>query len=117
MSCTHHPATSYRRLTTEHKSALSDKDQRRQSDEQAKAKSLRDQQAQQLPVDQQKAGGSEAVDAAARKERAWAQQYKKPPKCDGNPTSETMTECANDYIRTKQQFDRAYDARHGFGKQ
>ena len=60
MSCTHHPATSYRRLTTEHKSALSDKDQRRQSDEQAKAKSLRDQQAQQLPVDQQKAGGSEA---------------------------------------------------------
>ena len=44
-------------------------------------------------------------------------EYKKPPKCDGNPTSETMTECANDYIRTKQQFDRAYDARHGFGKQ
>ena len=60
MSCTHHPATSYRRLTTEHKPALSDKDQRRQSDEQAKAKSLRDQQVQQLRVDQQKAGGSEA---------------------------------------------------------
>ena len=111
------PAAAYRRLTTDRKAPLSSKEQQRQADEQSKAKSLRDQQAQQLRVDQQKAGGSEAVDAAARKEREWSKHYKKPPKCDGNPNSETMTECANDYIRTKKQFDRAYEARHSQSKQ
>ena len=84
---------------------------------QADAKTLRDRQAQQLRADQQRSGGSEAVEAAARKERAWTKYYKKPAKCDGNPNNETMTECANDYIRSKQQFDGAYEARHGPSKQ
>ena len=98
-------------------SPASEKEQQRQSAEQVQAKAVRDRQAQQLRADHQRAGGSEAVDAAARKERAWAQHYKKPTKCDGNPNNETMTECANDYIRSKQQFDRTYEARHGQGKQ
>ena len=87
----------------------SEKEQPRQVDEQAKAKSSRDQQARQQRLDQQAAGGSQAVDAAARKERAWAQHYKTPAKCDGNPNSQTMTECANDYIRSRRQFDEAYE--------
>jgi len=78
--------------------------------DQAKAKALRDEQARQLRADQQKAGGSEALEAAARKERAWTKFYKKPPQCDGNPNTETMTECANDYIRAKRQFEQAYAA-------
>ena len=73
-----------------------------------RAKTLRDQQAQQLRADQQKAGGSEAAEAAARKERAWADYYKQPAKCDGQPNNETMTECANYYIRSKRQFEDAY---------
>lgn len=89
---------------------LSEREQLRQSAEQAKEKMLRDQQARQLRSDQQKAGGSEAAEAAARKERAWTKFYKKPPQCDGNPNSETMTECANHYIRAKRQFEEAYSA-------
>lgn len=107
------PAASFRRLTTEQPrpaAPLSEKEQLRQADEQAKAKTLRDRQAQQLRADHQKAGGSEAAEAAARKERAWAKYYKKPAKCDGNPNNETMTECANDYIRSKRQFEEAYAA-------
>lgn len=89
---------------------LSEKEQQHQAAEQAKAKKLRDDQARQLRVDQQKAGGSEAQEAAARKERAWASFYKKPPQCDGNPTDAVMTECANHYIRAKRQFEAAYAA-------
>jgi len=84
--------------------------QQREPADQAKAKTLRDEQARQLRADQQKAGGSEALEAAARKERAWSKFYKKPPQCDGNPNTETMTECANDYIRSKRQFEQAYAA-------
>ena len=78
--------------------------------EETTSKKLRDDQARQLRADQQKAGGSEAVEAAARKERAWTKFYKKPPQCDGNPNNETMTECANDYIRSKRHFEEAYAA-------
>jgi hypothetical protein len=89
---------------------LSEKEQQRQATDQAKAKTLRDEQARQLRADQDKAGGSEALEAAARKERAWAKFYKKPPQCDGNPNNETMTECANHYIRAKRRFEEAYAA-------
>jgi len=104
---------SFNQLTdgdTRKSAPLSEKEQQRQSAEQGKEKRLRDQQARQLRSDQQKAGGSEAVEAAARKERAWTKFYKKPPQCNGNPNSETMTECANHYIRAKRQFDEAYAA-------
>jgi hypothetical protein len=45
-----------------------------------------------------------------RKQRAWARYYKKPPHCDDNPTSDTLVECANHYIRARRQFDEAYAA-------
>lgn len=48
--------------------------------------------------------------AADRKERAWAQFYKKPPQCDDNPTKTTMVECANHYIRAKREFEETYAA-------
>ena len=86
------------------------KEPQRAATEQATAKKLRDDQARQLRADQQKAGGSEALEAAARKERAWTKFYKKPPQCDGNPTDAAMTECANHYIRAKRQFEEAYAA-------
>lgn len=92
---------------------VSEREQQRQAAEQAKASTLRDEQARQLRADQQKAaggGGSEALEAAARKERAWTKYYKKPAMCDGNPTNETMTECANHYIRSKRQFEEAFAA-------
>ena len=44
------------------------------------------------------------------KEGALTKFYKKPAKCDGNPNNETMTECANDYIRSKRQFEVDYAA-------
>lgn len=75
------------------------------------AKALRDEQARQLRTEQQRASGgagSEALEAAARKERAWNRFYKKPAQCDGNPSSDVMTECANHYIRAKRQFEEAY---------
>lgn len=86
------------------------KEQQREATEQATAKKLRDDQARQLRADQKKAGGSEALEAAARKERAWTKFYKQPPQCDGNPTDAAMTECANHYIRAKRQFEEAYAA-------
>ncbi len=86
------------------------KEQQREAIEQATAKKLRDDQARQLRADQKKAGGSEALEAAARKERAWTKFYKQPPQCDGNPTDAAMTECANHYIRAKRQFEEAYAA-------
>jgi hypothetical protein len=85
----------------------------RDAAEQAQAKNLRDEQARQLRADQQKASGgagNEALEAAARKERAWNRFYKKPSQCDGNPTSDVMTECANHYIRAKREFESAYAA-------
>ncbi len=85
----------------------------RDAAEQAQAKQLRDEQARQLRADQQKASGgagNEPLEVAARKERAWNQFYKKPAQCDGNPTSDVMTECANHYIRSKRQFEAAYVA-------
>jgi hypothetical protein len=51
-----------------------------------------------------------ALEAAARKERAWTQFYKQPPQCDGNPTDAAMTECANHYIRARRHFEEAYAA-------
>ena len=59
------------------------KEQQREATEQATAKKLRDDQARQLRADQQKAGGSEALEAAARKERAWTKSYKQ----DANATN------------------------------
>lgn len=88
-----------------------EKERLRQAAEQAAAKTLGDQQARQLRADQQQApggGGSEALQAAARKERAWTKFYKKPEKCDGNPNDQTMTECANHYIRARREFEAAY---------
>lgn len=85
----------------------------RDAAEQAQAKHLRDEQARQLRADQQKASGgagNEALEAAARKERAWSQFYKEPAQCDGNPSNDVMTECANHYIRSKRQFEQAYAA-------
>jgi len=107
------PVASFHQLTrgeTRPAIPLSEKEQQRQVTEQAKVKTLRDEQARQLRADQQKAGGSEALEAAARKERAWTKFYKKPPQCDGNPTDAAMTECANHYIRAKRQFEEAYAA-------
>ena len=85
----------------------------RDSTEQTQAGHLRDEQARQLRADRQKASGgagNEALEAAARKERAWSQFYKKPAQCDGNPSNDVMTECANHYIRSKRQFEAAYVA-------
>jgi hypothetical protein len=90
-----------------------EKERQRQATEQANAKRLRDQQARQLRTDQQNASGggaSAAVEAAARRERAWAKYYKKPTQCEGNPNNETMVECANHHIRAKRQFEEAYAA-------
>lgn len=107
---------SFQRLTdggTPPSAPVNEKDQQRQSAEEAKDKALRDAQARQLRADQQKAaggGGSEALQAAARKERAWAKYYKKPPQCDGNPNSDTMMACANQFIRAKREFEEAYAA-------
>jgi hypothetical protein len=92
---------------------VGEREQERQAAEQAIDKASRDQQARQLRAEQQKAaggGGSEALDAAARKERAWTKFYRKPANCEGNPTNETMTECANHYIRSKRQFEEAFAA-------
>jgi hypothetical protein len=110
------PAGSFRQLTNDRQGTsapLSQKEQQRHAAEQAKDKGLRDQQARQLRVDQQRSaggGGSEALEAADRKERAWNKYYKKPATCEGNPSNEAMTECANHYIRAKRQFEEAYAA-------
>ncbi len=45
-----------------------------------------------------------------RKQRAWARYYKKPPYCVDNPTSDTLIDCANHYIRARRQFEEAYAA-------
>jgi hypothetical protein len=45
-----------------------------------------------------------------RKQRAWARYYKKPPYCENNPTSDTLIDCANHYIRARRQFEEAYAA-------
>ena len=89
-----------------------DKASPRQAADEAAASKLRDQQARQLRADQNAAtgAGSEAAEAAARKERAWAKFYKKPAQCEGNPNNDTMVECANHFIRAKRQFDEAYAA-------
>lgn len=109
------PVDSFKQLIDGNRqpSPHSDKKPARQASEQGAAKTLRDQQARQLRADQQKAAGggtSEALEAAARKERAWAKFYKQPAQCDGNPSSETMTECANHYIRAKRRFEESYAA-------
>lgn len=91
----------------------SEKERQRAVAEQAQASASRDEQARQLRADQQKASGgagSAALEAAAHKERAWTRFYKRPSQCEGNPTAEAMTECANHYIRSKRQFDEAYAA-------
>jgi hypothetical protein len=51
-----------------------------------------------------------ALEEAARKERAWAKFYKRPPMCDDNPNNQTMVECANGHIRAKRQFEEQYAA-------
>ena len=51
-----------------------------------------------------------AIEEAARKERAWARFYKRPPHCDNNPNQGQMIECANQHIRAKRQFEEAYAA-------
>ena len=110
------PVGPLRQLTADRPRAsapLSEKEQQRQAAEQAKDKASRDHQARQLRADQQRAaggGGSEALQAADRKERAWNKYYKKPATCKGNPSNESMTECANHYIRAKRQFEEAYAA-------
>jgi hypothetical protein len=63
--------------------------------------------AQQRAIDDAK---RTAIEEAARRERAWAKFYKRPPNCDNNPNQETMVECANHHIRAKRQFDEAYAA-------
>jgi hypothetical protein len=84
---------------------------RRRTAEEEVGRVQRDQQARQLRAEQQQASDDAqraAQDAAARKERAWTKFYRKPLQCDGNPTSDTMVECANQFIRTKRQFEEAY---------
>lgn len=51
-----------------------------------------------------------AIEEAARKERAWARFYKRPPYCDNSPNQEAMVECANHHIRAKRQFEEGYAA-------
>lgn len=51
-----------------------------------------------------------ALDEQIRRERAWQKFYKRPAKCDENPNSETMMQCANEHIRAKRQFDELYAA-------
>ena len=52
-----------------------------------------------------------AAEAAARKERAWAQYYRKPAICDNQAINDAqMVQCANDYIRAKRSFEEQYAA-------
>ena len=46
--------------------------------------------------------------AAERKERAWAQFYKRPAACDDSPPKASMVECANHFIRAKREFEQSY---------
>lgn len=46
--------------------------------------------------------------AAERKDRAWADYYKKPAMCDEYATRAIMVECANQYIRARSQFEESY---------
>jgi hypothetical protein len=48
-----------------------------------------------------------AIEEAARKERAWAKFYKRPPHCDNNPNDQQMVDCANEHIRAKRRFEEA----------
>jgi hypothetical protein len=77
------------------------------------ARALQDQRDRQALADQQRSAEAArrlAQEAAERKERAWAKYYKKPPQCDGDPNSETMMACANQFIRAKREFEEAYAA-------
>ncbi len=100
----------------------------RQLADQVDAGVLRDQQAQQLGAEQQRAADASqraaleqakrkaeasqrAVQhAAERKDRDWARFYTKPAHCDDNPSKATMVECANHFIRAKRQFEEMHAA-------
>jgi hypothetical protein len=63
------------------------------------------------------AGGRQAatapqgpLTALERKQRAWARYYKKPPHCDNNPSSDSLVDCANHFIRARRQFEEDYAA-------
>ena len=43
-----------------------------------------------------------------RKERAWAEHYKKPRHCVESPNADTLVDCANHYIRARREFEAAY---------
>ena len=89
--------------------ARADRERKRQEAEQdARAQDARLRQAEQQRAVE--VARREALDAAARKERAWAKFYKKPPNCEGDPNSEQMVNCANQFIRAKRQFEDAYVA-------
>lgn len=49
-----------------------------------------------------------AYRAAERKDRAWAEFYKKPALCDEYTSRDVMVECANQYIRARSQFEETY---------
>jgi type IV secretory pathway VirB10-like protein len=46
--------------------------------------------------------------AAERKDRAWADFYKKPAMCDEYTSRDVMVECANQYIRARHEFEENY---------
>jgi hypothetical protein len=48
------------------------------------------------------------AEVAARKERAWARYYKRPPFCEGNPTADQLIECGNHFIRSKREFEERW---------
>ena len=51
-----------------------------------------------------------SLDEAKRREAVWAKFYCKPQLCSGNPSTEALVECANEFIRAKRAFEAAYAA-------
>jgi hypothetical protein len=56
------------------------------------------------------ASAANGAEAAKRKARAWARYYHRPAECEGNPTSDQLIACANDFIRSKREFDERWRA-------
>jgi hypothetical protein len=88
--------------------------QQQQAAQAARDRQLADQmrrqrEASQLAASQQQARAA-AADAAARKERAWSKYYQRPARCENQPSDETLTQCANEYIRAKRRFEAEYAA-------
>lgn len=50
------------------------------------------------------------VDEKDRKEQAWARFYQKPARCDEATGGAWTMECANQFIRTKRDFEEKYAA-------